>query len=51
MRNRSFSVQIDEATDCSGIGHMIAYLLHVEDTTINEDMLFCKSIKRRPTIK
>jgi hypothetical protein len=28
-------------TDCSGIGHMTAYARFVEDTTINDDMLFC----------
>jgi hypothetical protein len=44
--NKSFSTKIDEATDCNGIGHLIAYVWYVEDTTINEDMLFCKPIKR-----
>jgi hypothetical protein len=49
LRNRRFSMQIDEATDCSGIVHLLAYVRYVEDTTINEDMLSCKPIKRRST--
>jgi hypothetical protein len=51
MRHKAFSIQIDEATDCSGIGHLIAYVRYAEDTTINEDMLFCKPIKRRAIAK
>jgi hypothetical protein len=47
VRNKCFSIRIDEATDCSDIGHLIAYVLYVEGKTINEDMLFCKPIKRR----
>jgi hypothetical protein len=39
---QTFSIQIDRATDFSGIGHFIDYVLYVEDTTINEDTLFCK---------
>jgi hypothetical protein len=51
MRNKRFSIQIDKATDCSDTGHLIAYMQYVEDITINEDMLFCKPIKRRSTAK
>jgi hypothetical protein len=51
MRNRSFSIQTDEATDYIGFRHLTAYLRYVENTTINEDILFYNSIKRRPTIK
>jgi hypothetical protein len=51
LRNKRFSIQIDEVTDCSGIGHLIAYVQYVEDTIINEDTLFCKPIKRRATAK
>jgi hypothetical protein len=51
MRNKHFSIQTDETTDCNGIGHLIAYVQYVEDTTINEDMFFCKPIKRRATAK
>jgi hypothetical protein len=38
MRKKSFSIQIDEATDCSGIAHLIAYIRYIEDTAINEDI-------------
>jgi hypothetical protein len=46
MRN-IFSIQIDEATDCNGIGHFTAYVRYVEDITINEGKLLCKPIKTR----
>jgi hypothetical protein len=51
MRNKRFSIQTDKATDCSGIDHLTEYLLYVEDTTFNDDMLFCKPTKRRATAK
>jgi hypothetical protein len=51
LRNKRFPIQIDEATGCSGIGRLIAYVRYVEETSINEDMLFCKPIKRRATEK
>jgi hypothetical protein len=38
-------------TDCSGIGHLTAYVLYIEDTAINEDSLLCKPIKRRAMAK
>jgi hypothetical protein len=40
LRNKRFSVQIDEAIDCSGICHLIAYARYAEGTTINEDVFF-----------
>ncbi|PNF14736.1 hypothetical protein B7P43_G08930, partial [Cryptotermes secundus] len=48
LRNKRFSIRINEATDCS-IGHLVAYVRYVENTTINEYMLSCKLIKRRAT--
>jgi hypothetical protein len=51
LRNQRFSIQFDKGTDCSGIGHLIAYAGYVEDTTINQYMLFCKPIKGRETAK
>jgi hypothetical protein len=30
LRNNSFAIQIDEATDCSGVAHLIAYVRYVE---------------------
>jgi predicted nucleotidyltransferase len=47
VRNKCFSIQINQATACRDIGHLIAYVRYVEDTTITEDTLFYKSIKRR----
>jgi hypothetical protein len=49
LRNNSFAIQIDEATDCSGVAHLIAYVRYVSNKTLNEDMLFCKPIKSRET--
>jgi hypothetical protein len=46
LRNNSFAIQIDEATDCGGVAHLIAFVQYVENKTLNEDMLFCKPIKR-----
>jgi hypothetical protein len=40
LRNKCFLIQIDEVTDCSGTGHLIAYVRYVEDTTINKGMFF-----------
>jgi hypothetical protein len=45
MRNKRFSIQIDEMTGFSRIGYVIAYVRFVEDT-MNEDLLFCKPIQR-----
>jgi hypothetical protein len=36
MKKKRFSIQIDEATDCSGIAHLIDYMRYVENTAINE---------------
>jgi hypothetical protein len=44
-------MQTDEATDFSGIGHLIVYLRYVEGKTIIEDMIFCRPIKIRATEK
>jgi hypothetical protein len=41
LRNKHLSIQFDKATDCSGIGHLTAYVQYVEDTTINKDVIFC----------
>jgi hypothetical protein len=43
------AIQIDEATDCSGVAHLIAYVRYVENKTFNEDMLFCKPVKSKET--
>jgi hypothetical protein len=51
LRSKRFSIPVDEATDCSGIGHLADYVRYVEGATINEDTFFCKSIKRRATAK
>jgi hypothetical protein len=49
FRNNRFAIQIDEATDCNGVALLIADARHVENKTLNEDMLFCKPIKSRET--
>jgi hypothetical protein len=46
FRNKRFPLQTDEATDRSSICHLTSYMRSVEDTTLNEGMLFCKSIKK-----
>jgi hypothetical protein len=51
FRNKCFSIQTYEVTDGSGTGHLIAYVRYVEDTTINEEMHFCKHIKKRATAR
>jgi hypothetical protein len=38
-RKQRFGIHIDEATDCIGIGPLVAYVQYVEDTTVSEDML------------
>jgi hypothetical protein len=45
LRNNRFAMQIDEATDCSGVAHLIAYIRYVENKTLSEDMLSYKPIK------
>jgi hypothetical protein len=49
LKNNRFAIQINEATDCSGISHLTAYVRYVENKTLNEDMLSCKPIKSRET--
>jgi hypothetical protein len=51
MRKRMFLIQIGEATLCSGTCHMTASVRYVEDTKLYEDIIFCKSIKRRVITK
>jgi hypothetical protein len=51
LRKQRFSIEIDEATNFSGTGNLIAYVRCVEDTTINEDLFFYISINRRATAK
>jgi hypothetical protein len=46
LRYTRFLIQIDDATDFSGSFHLIACVQYVEDTTVNEDTLFCKLIKK-----
>jgi hypothetical protein len=33
LRNNRVAIQIDEATDCSGVAHVIAYVRYVENKT------------------
>jgi hypothetical protein len=36
FRKKRLSIHTDEATDCSGIGHLIAYVRYVEDTKLKQ---------------
>jgi hypothetical protein len=40
VRNKRFSIQMGEVTDCCDIGHLTDCVRYVEDTTINEYVLF-----------
>jgi hypothetical protein len=51
LRSKRFSIQVDEAADCYGIGHLTAYVRYVEGATVNEDRFFCKFIKTRASTK
>jgi hypothetical protein len=41
LRKKRFFTQLDEATDYSGIGHLVAYVRYADATTMDEDV-FCK---------
>jgi hypothetical protein len=51
FKNKFFSIQIVDVTYCSDVGQLIAYVRYVEDTTIKEDMLFCKPVKKKSSSK
>jgi hypothetical protein len=51
MRNKGFPIQTDEATDCSGIVHLIDYVQYIKGKTVNEYMILCRPMKRRATEK
>jgi hypothetical protein len=37
-------MHIDEATDCDGTGHLIAYVRYVVDTAINDGSLLASKL-------
>jgi hypothetical protein len=47
MRNICLSTQIDDATGCSGNGHLTACVKYVADATINEDMFLLQAYKKK----
>ena len=49
MLTSKFVIQVDEATDVAKDTHLIAYVRHVEETDIIEDILFCKPIPDQAT--
>jgi hypothetical protein len=50
MRNKRFSIQINEVVDCSGIGHLVAYMQYVADKTINKGQ-FLHTYKKKSNSK
>lgn len=44
-------MQIDEESDCSATDNLMACLRFVKDTAANDDMMFCKVIRRIVTGK
>jgi hypothetical protein len=45
FRKERLPIYTDDATDYSGVRHLIAYERYVEETTINEDMLSRRPVK------
>jgi hypothetical protein len=46
LRSKRFSIQIDEPSDYSGIGHLVACEQYVADAIVNKDMPLCKHKKK-----
>jgi hypothetical protein len=51
LNNHRLSLQFDETSDFIGPGHLIAYVRYGKGTTFNEDILFCKAVKRKASAK
>ena len=49
LRTSKFTIQVNEATDVAKDAHLIAYVQYVAETTIAEDLLFCKPILGKAT--
>lgn len=44
MKGKEFGLQLDEVTDSNKDAHLICYVRFLDDSTIVEDLLFCKPI-------
>ncbi|GFU02745.1 SCAN domain-containing protein 3 [Trichonephila clavipes] len=49
LRDKLFSVQLDEATDSNKDAHFIAYVRFWDSMSAVEELLFCKPIKLKAT--
>ena len=49
MKSKVFTMQLDESTDISGKAQLLATIRHIENNTIQENLLFCKEIPAHTT--
>lgn len=49
LRDKLFSIQLDEATDSNKDAHLIAYVRFCDGMSAAEELLFCKPIELRAT--
>lgn len=49
LRDKLFSIQLDEATDSNKDAHLIAYVRFCDNISIVEELLFCKPIELKTT--
>lgn len=49
LRDKLFSIQLDEATDSNKDAHFIAYVRFCDDLSVVEELLFCKPIELKAT--
>ncbi len=51
LRQRQFTLQIDESTFAGSTALLMAYVRYVEDGSFHEEMLFCESMEMTTTGK
>jgi hypothetical protein len=49
LRQRPFTLQIDEATFCGSVALILAYVRYVEDGSFHEEMLLCGKLETTAT--
>lgn len=49
LRDKLFSIQLDEATDSNKDAHFIAYVRFCDNMSVVEELLFCKPIELKAT--
>ena len=49
IESRKFAIQLDELTDITKMAHLMAYVRHVYNNNIHEDLLFCQPLHGRTT--